>query len=318
MTYKKKTILITGAAGFIGSNLCRRLLSDNHFVIGLDNFVTGSHKNIEAFKDNPNFSFIEHDLENPLTIVEPIDEIFHLASIASPYHYQKQPIKTLKTNTIGIYNILDLALKHRAKIFQASTSEIYGDPKVHPQKESYLGNVDTIGPRACYNESKRIAETLFFEYHKTYGLDIRIGRIFNTYGPQMDSSDGRVIPNFIIQCLNQKPMTIYGSGNQTRSFCYIDDLIEGILELMKKESFFPMPINLGNDLEISLNDLAKMIQDLTKSDSPILHLNKTLQDPQRRKPDLTLAKTHLNWNFSTWLKEGLIQTIHYFKSIAKD
>ena len=304
-----KRILISGGAGFIGSNLCEKLLNEKNDIICLDNLSTGSFSNIEKMDHHNNFTFINHDVTKKIDIF--VDEIYNLACPASPIQYQNNPIKTLETSVIGSLNLLDLACKYNSKILQASTSEIYGDPQVHPQVESYWGNVNPIGTRACYDEGKRCAETLFFDYQRQHNVNIRIARIFNTYGPNMALNDGRVISNFIVQALNDKNITIYGNGAQTRSFCYVQDMIDGIVKLMNDE--ISKPVNLGNDNEISIIEVAKLIIKLTNSKSKIIFQKLPDDDPIRRKPDLKLAKEKLRWYPSTAIKDGLIKSINYFK-----
>ena len=304
-----KKILVTGGAGFIGSHLCERLLKEGNEVICLDNFSTGSKDNIIHLVNNPKFKIIKHDIENPLLIE--VDEIYNLASPASPVHYQKDPIKTIKTNVLGAINILDIAKKNNAKVLQASTSEVYGDPEIHPQVEEYRGNVNPIGPRACYDEGKRCAETLFFDYYRKYKVDIRVVRIFNTYGPKMAINDGRVISNFIIQALKNENITIYGDGKQTRSFCYIDDLIEGLIKMMNSNQIGP--INLGSPNEFTILELAQKIIKSINSKSKIIFKPLPKDDPKQRKPDITKAKKYLNWEPNISLEEGLTHTIKYFK-----
>ncbi|OUU24045.1 MAG: NAD-dependent dehydratase [Candidatus Endolissoclinum sp. TMED37] len=306
---KKRNILVTGGAGFIGSHLCKRLLVDNHRVICLDNLFTGSLKNIDSFKNNNNFEFVNHDIIEPYYIKD-IDEIYNLACPASPIHYQHNPIKTIKTCTIGVINMLGLAKKNNAKILQASTSEVYGDPEIHPQKEDYNGNVNTIGFRSCYDEGKRCAETLFMDYKREHNLDVKIVRIFNTYGSNMTKNDGRVVSNFILQALNNENITIYGNGSQTRSFLFIDDLVEGLLNMMKSD--FVGPVNLGNPIELSMNDLAHKIIKLTNSSSNIIYKKLPSDDPKRRKPDISLASSKLGWSPEINLETGLRKTINYF------
>ena len=308
---KNKTILVTGGAGFIGSNLCRRLLKENHRVICLDNLFTGTLKNIEDFENNKNFEFINHDITKPY-YRNNVDEIYNLACPASPAHYQSNPIKTVKTCTIGVINMLGLAKKNNAKILQASTSEVYGDPEIHPQKENYNGNVNTIGYRSCYDEGKRCAETLFMDYKREHSLNIRIVRIFNTYGPNMTKNDGRVVSNFILQALNNEKITIYGDGLQTRSFQFIDDLVEGLLKMMNND--FVGPVNLGNPEELSIKDLATKIIKLTNSSSYIVHKDLPKDDPKRRKPDISFASSKLGWNPAINLETGLLKTINYFNN----
>jgi len=306
---KKKTILVTGGAGFIGSHLCKRLLNENHYVICLDNLFTGSLENIESLKNDDNFEFVNHDITKPY-YRDNIDEIYNLACPASPIHYQSNPIKTVKTCTIGVINMLGLAKKNNAKILQASTSEVYGDPETHPQKEDYNGNVNTLGYRSCYDEGKRCAETLFMDYKREHNLNIRIVRIFNTYGPNMTKNDGRVVSNFIIQALNGKDITIYGDGSQTRSFQFIDDLVNGLMKMMNSDSVGP--INLGNPIELCMKDLATMVIKLTNSSSNIIYKELPEDDPKRRRPDINLAKSILDWSPIIDLETGLKKTINYF------
>ena len=309
-----KNILITGGAGFIGSHLCKRLLDEGNKIICLDNLFTGTKDNISNLMDNPYFEFVNHDITKPY-YREDIDEIYNLACPASPIHYQINPIKTVKTCTIGVINMLGLAKKNNAKILQASTSEIYGDPEVHPQTEEYNGNVNTLGFRSCYDEGKRCSETLFMDYFREHNLKIKIVRIFNTFGPNMAVNDGRVVSNFITQALSQKEITINGDGNQTRSFQYIDDLIDGMIKMMNSENNFIGPVNLGNPREISMNGLASIILRLTKSTSEIIFNNLPPDDPKRRNPDISLANKKLNWDPKCDLENGLLNTIKYFKNI---
>jgi UDP-glucuronate decarboxylase len=306
-----KTILITGGAGFIGSNLCYKLLNknDNNKIICVDNLFTGKMENINNMLSNNNFVFINHDIINPLTIEEKIDEIYHLACPASPPKYQIDPIFTLKTNFIGTMNILDLAVIKKCKILLSSTSEIYGEPLETPQKEDYRGNVNTIGIRSCYDEGKRIAETLMMDYHTKYNVDIRIVRIFNTYGPNMDKYDGRVVTNLIRQMLSNKDITIYGDGTQTRSFCYIDDLLDGIIKLMASDYIYP--INIGNSNDITVKELTEILFNLIATESNITYLPLPSDDPTNRKPDITLAKKILKWEPKIDLETGLIKTIEF-------
>lgn len=311
---KQKTILITGGAGFIGSHLCAALTVLRHSVTCLDSLVTGSEMNIARLKNNSNFRFIKHDIVDHIEIEEKIDEIYNCACPASPIHYQANPIRTIKTNTIGVINVLGLAKKHGSKVLQTSTSEIYGDPLEHPQKETYRGNVNTIGPRACYDEGKRIAEAIFFEYYRAHKISIRVARIFNTYGPNMAKEDRRVISNFIIQALQGKPITIYGDGSQTRSFCYIDDMVRGLIAFMENKTETG-PINLGNPEEYSIKDIALKIIKETGSESKIIFKDLPIDDPTRRKPDIFLAKKKLNWSPKINLNVGLKKTIEYFKSV---
>ena len=307
-------VLVTGGAGFLGSHLCRRLLNKNFKVICVDNFYSSHHSNINSLKSNPNFLFLEQDVCQ-LKIEKKIDYIYNLACPASPVHYQFDPVKTIQTNILGSINVLELAKKNKAKILQASTSEVYGDPSISPQKEDYWGNVNPIGIRSCYDEGKRAAETLFFDYYRQYEINIKVCRIFNTYGPYMAQNDGRVISNFIIQALNNKDLSIYGSGNQTRSFCYVDDLIDGLIKIMNTEDSFTGPVNLGNDLELSIKDIAEKIIRLSNSHSSINCIDPVSDDPMQRKPDLGLAKKYINWNPKTDLDQGLKLTIDYFRNI---
>lgn len=311
---KTKKILVTGGAGFIGSHLCKALIELGHNVICLDNLFTGSINNISVLRDNINFEFVNHDITEPY-YRDNIDEIYNLACPASPIHYQYNPIKTIKTCTIGVINILGLAKKNNAKILQASTSEVYGDPEVHPQHEDYNGNVNSIGPRSCYDEGKRCSETLFMDYHREHNLKIKIIRIFNTYGPNMAINDGRVISNFVMQAINDKVITIYGDGSQTRSFQYIDDLIDGMIKMMDTNNNFIGPVNIGNPHEISMNKLASTIIRLTNSKSNIIFKELPVDDPKRRNPDINLAKNKLNWAPNYSLELGLSYTINYFKEL---
>ncbi len=311
-----KRILITGGAGFIGSHLCERLLNEGNEVLCLDNFFTGSKQNILHLLSNPNFELIRHDIVFPY--YAEVDEIYNFASPASPVHYQFNAIKTLKTSLIGSINMLGLAKRVKAKILQASTSEVYGDPLVHPQKEDYYGNVNPIGPRACYDEGKRAAETVFFDYHRQNGVKIKIIRIFNTYGPRMHPNDGRVVSNFIIQALQNKPITVYGDGSQTRSFQYIDDLVEATIRMMNTPDNFTGPVNIGNPEEITILQLAQKIIELTNSKSKIIFLALPENDPKKRKPDISLAKEKLNWEPRVSLEQGLLKTIEYFDNILKN
>jgi UDP-glucuronate decarboxylase len=306
-----KKVLITGGAGFIGSHLCERLLNDGNEVICLDNFFTGSKDNIIHLMNNPYFEVIRHDIEEPILLE--VDEIYHLASPASPIHYQKDPVKTVKTNVMGAINVLDIAKRTSARVLLASTSEVYGDPEIHPQVEEYRGNVNPIGPRACYDEGKRCAETLFFDYYREYGVDIRVIRIFNTYGPRMAVNDGRVVSNFIIQALKNEDITIYGDGSQTRSFQYVDDLINGMIKMMKSD--YIGPINIGNPDEFTILDLAKKVIDLINSKSKIIFKPLPQDDPKKRRPDITKAKKYLNWEPKVKLEDGLKNTIEYFKRV---
>jgi UDP-glucuronate decarboxylase len=306
-----KRILVTGGAGFLGSHLCERLLKEGHEVICLDNFFTGTKKNITQLLDNERFEIIRHDVVVPIFIE--IDEIYNLACPASPVHYQHDPIQTLKTGVLGAMNMLGLAKRTGAKIMQASTSEVYGDPEVHPQPESYWGRVNPNGIRSCYDESKRCAETLFFDYKRQHNLNIKVARIFNTYGPNMHPNDGRVVSNFIIQALRNDPITVYGDGTQTRSFCYVDDLIEAFVKLMSLPDDFSGPINTGNPKEFSILELAERVIQMTSSKSIIDFKPLPQDDPTQRKPDISLAKEKLDWEPKIELQEGLIKTIEYFK-----
>lgn len=305
-----KRILITGGAGFIGSHLCEKLLSQGNEIICLDNFFTGSKDNIRHLLGNNHFELVRHDITKEY--FAEIDEIYNFACPASPIHYQFNPIKTMKTSILGITNMLGLAKRCKAKILQASTSEVYGDPQTHPQKEDYWGNVNPIGLRSCYDEGKRAAETLMMDYKRQNNVDAKIIRIFNTYGPRMAENDGRVVSNFIIQALKNEDITIYGDGSQTRSFCYVDDLIDGIIKMMEHNDFTG-PVNLGNDTETQIIEFAKIIIELTNSKSKIINMPLPSDDPTKRRPDLTLAKEKLNWEPTTSTKEGLIKTIQYFE-----
>ena len=307
-----KIILITGGAGFIGSNLCKNFLHHGNTVICVDNFFTGKKSNIESLMNNKNFTLIKHDIINPLDIQGNIDQIYHLACPASPPKYQLDSIYTLKINFLGSLNILELAREKKCSVLLASTSEIYGEPEISPQNESYRGNVNTIGIRSCYDEGKRIAETLFTDFYKNYNVDIRIVRIFNTYGPNMDINDGRVVTNFIKQMLNNEEITIYGTGNQTRSFCYIDDLLNGLIKLM--DSGYHKPVNIGNTREISIKKLVEILYTLIDTKSDIIFKNLPKDDPTNRNPDITLARKILNWKPKIDLEEGLQYTISFLKS----
>lgn len=313
MVQHPRTVLVTGGAGFIGSHLSEALLKAGNKVIALDSLVTGSRANIAHLEANPHFSFREHDIIDPIEIAEKADEIYNCACPASPIHYQANPIRTIKTNTIGVINVLGLAKKHGARILQTSTSEVYGDPTEHPQTENYRGNVSTIGPRACYDEGKRVAEALFFEYYRMHNVPIRIARIFNTYGPRMAENDGRVVSNFILQALRNQPITIYGDGSHTRSFCYVDDLVRGLMALMASGD--TGPINLGNPEEYTIGQLAEKIIEMTGSASKITYQEIPVDDPTRRKPDISKAIKILNWQPTAPLKDGLAQTIAYFKTV---
>jgi UDP-glucuronate decarboxylase len=308
------TVLVTGAAGFLGSHLCDRLLDKGYDVIGLDNFFTGSKNNIRHLWDNDHFEMIRHDIVQPVLLEA--EQIYNLACPASPVHYQYNPVKTIKTSVIGAINMLGLAKRVKARILQASTSEVYGDPEEHPQKEDYWGRVNPIGPRSCYDEGKRVAESLMINYHQQNNVDIRIIRIFNTYGPRMAMKDGRVVSNFIIQALQGEPISIYGNGEQTRSFCYVSDLVEGAVKMMEQEDLTG-PVNLGNPKEIKIIELAESILKLTGSKSKIIFHPLPEDDPVRRKPDITLAKKNLNWQPQVSLDDGLKETIHYFEKKLK-
>jgi len=314
-----KRILVTGGAGFLGSHLCEKLIAEGNIVICADNLYTGSLENINHLIDHPKFTFLNHDVCDPFDMNFYVDEIYNLACPASPIHYQRSPVKTIKTSILGAINVLELAKKCNAKVFQASTSEIYGDPLEHPQKESYWGNVNPIGIRACYDEGKRCSETLFFDYNREYGVRIKVARIFNTYGPKMSIDDGRVVSNFIVQALNDDPITMYGNGEQTRSFCYVSDLIEGIVKLMNSPEEIIGPINLGNPREFTMLELALKVKSYTGSNSQIIFLPLPSDDPKKRKPDITIAKKILNWEPEICLDTGLIKTIEYFeKKIQKN
>jgi UDP-glucuronate decarboxylase len=311
----RKRILVTGGAGFLGSFLCERLLGEGHDVLCVDNFFTGARDNVLHLLDDPRFELLRHDVTFPLYVE--VDEIYNLACPASPVYYQFDPVQTVKTNVHGAINMLGLAKRTRARIFQASTSEVYGDPSVHPQPESYRGSVNTIGPRACYDEGKRCAETLFFDYHRQYGVDIRVARIFNTYGPRMHPNDGRVVSNFIVQALKGEPVTLYGDGSQTRSFCYVDDLIEGFVRLMAAPDLIG-PVNLGNPVEFTVRQLAELVIDLTGSASPIHFKPLPQDDPLQRQPDIAQARTRLGWEPAVSLREGLARTIAFFEMRLQD
>jgi len=308
--------MVSGGAGFLGSHLCDRLLHDGHEVICIDNFFTGSKKNILHLMDNPFFEVIRHDITMPFFIE--VDEIYNLACPASPIHYQFNPIKTIKTSVAGSINMLGLAKRIKAKILQASTSEVYGDPQVHPQTEDYWGHVNPIGSRACYDEGKRCAEALFVNYKKQNNVRIKIARIFNTYGPRMDPQDGRVVSNFIMQALRGEDISIYGTGEQSRSFCYVDDMIDGLIRLMNSGDDFTGPVNLGNPDEMSMLELASLVKELTGSESGIAFNELPEDDPMQRQPNISLAKKELNWEPSTKVKEGLQKTIEYFKELQAE
>lgn len=307
----RKRVMVTGGAGFLGSHLCERLLNDGHDVLCVDNFYSGTKDNIEHLVENPHFEMMRHDVTFPLYVE--VDEIYNLACPASPIHYQRDPVQTTKTSVHGAINMLGLAKRTKAKILQASTSEVYGDPEVHPQNESYWGHVNPIGIRSCYDEGKRCAETLFFDYHRQHQLEIKVVRIFNTYGPRMHPNDGRVVSNFIVQALSGKDITIYGDGSQTRSFCYVDDLIEGFIRLMASPSDTTGPINIGNPVESTIKELAETIIAMVGGKSKLIFNPLPQDDPKQRKPDITLARNKLGWEPKVKLNDGLTNTVDYFK-----
>ncbi|WP_019628321.1 UDP-glucuronic acid decarboxylase family protein [Thioalkalivibrio sp. AKL10] len=309
----RKKVLVTGGAGFLGSRLCERLLQEGHEVLCVDNFFTGSRDNIRDLVRNPLFEVVRHDITQPLYVEA--DEIYNLACPASPVHYQFDPVQTTKVCVHGAINMLGLAKRTGARILQASTSEVYGDPEVHPQKEDYWGRVNPIGPRACYDEAKRCAETLFFDYRRQHAMPIKVARIFNTYGPRMQPRDGRVISNFVLQALQGQPITIYGSGEQTRSFCYVDDMVQGLMDLMKTDDDCTGPINLGNPQEVSVLDLARQIIRQTGSNSSLVHQDAAEDDPRQRQPDISLARDQLGWQPTISLEAGLEQTIAWFRDL---
>ncbi len=316
MNTNTKRILVTGGAGFIGSHLCERLLEAGHEVVCVDNLFTGRRKNIKHFLDHDRFEFIRHDIIQPLLV--DVDQIYNLACPASPIHYQDNPVKTIQTNVVGTYNMLELARQLKARILQASTSEVYGDPHVHPQTEGYWGNVNPIGPRACYDEGKRCAETLLTDYHLQNGIQVRIARIFNTYGPRMAMNDGRVVSNFAIQALQGEPITIFGDGSQTRSFCYVDDLVEGLIRLMNYENENAAePINLGNPQERTILNLAELIMQIAGSKAEIVNLALPKDDPKQRKPNISRAKERLDWEPTIGAEQGLLDTVEYFRQELK-
>jgi len=313
---REKTVLITGGAGFLGSHLCDRLIDDGHDVICLDNFFTGSKRNIEHLIGHPRFELLRHDVTFPLYVE--VDEIYNLACPASPIHYQHDPVQTTKTSVHGAINMLGLAKRLKARIFQASTSEVYGDPSIHPQTEAYWGNVNPIGPRSCYDEGKRCAETLFFDYWRQHRLEIKVARIFNTYGPRMHPNDGRVVSNFIVQALKGEPITIYGDGSQTRSFCYVDDLIDGFVRLMDTPKDLTGPVNLGNPGEFSMKELAELTLEMTGSKSKLTFLALPQDDPKQRQPDIAQARERLGWQPTVPLRDGLRHTIGYFDKLLSE
>lgn len=308
-----KKILVTGAAGFIGSHLCRALLDAGHSVTGMDNFQSGSRTHIDKLKTNARFAFIEHDVMALFNVSDIFDEIYHLACPASPPDYQRDPVRTLMINVVGTFNLLELAHRLNAKLLQASTSEVYGDPTIHPQPESYTGNVNTIGPRACYDEGKRAAETLCFDFHRKLGVEIKVVRIFNTYGPHMRADDGRVVSNFINQALKDESITLYGDGQQTRSFCYVDDMVAGLIAMMESASGITGPINLGNPDEFTMEELAEKVLEQTGAESSLSYQPLPADDPKQRQPDITLAKQVLGWEPKVKLDKGLAKTIAWFK-----
>jgi len=311
--YSRKRVMVTGGAGFLGSHLCGRLLQNDCEVLCVDNYFTGTRNNILALQENPHFEMIRHDVTFPLYVE--VDEIYNLACPASPIHYQHDPVQTTKTSVHGAINMLGLAKRVGAKIFQASTSEVYGDPEMHPQREEYWGHVNPVGPRSCYDEGKRCAETLFFDYHRQHNLRIKVGRLFNTYGPRMHPDDGRVVSNFIMQALQNQPITIYGDGSQTRSFCYVDDLINLFLLFMESDDAFTGPMNMGNPGEFTILELAEKVIELTGSKSEIIFKPLPADDPRQRQPDITLARTKLGWEPEVVLQDGLQQTIQYFEDL---
>ena len=310
----RKRVLVTGGAGFIGSHLCERLLSDGNDVLCIDNFYTGRKENVAHLLDNPYFELLRHDITFPLFVE--VDEIYNLACPASPVHYQRDPVQTIKTSVVGSVNMLGLARRTNAKILQASTSEVYGDPTVHPQPESYWGNVNPIGPRSCYDEGKRAAETLFFDYHRQRNVRIKVARIFNTYGPRMQLDDGRVVSNFVVQALKGNDLTIYGDGTHTRSFCYVDDMVDGLVRLMATGDHVTGPMNLGNPEEISIWELAQLVRQLTNDEVGILHKPIPEDDPRRRQPNIDLAMTLIDWSPTVSIYSGLMHTIEYFRRLV--
>ena len=311
----KKRILVTGGAGFIGSHLSEKLLGDGHEVVCVDNFFTGTKDNIKHLLENHNFEIVRHDICFPLYVE--VDEVYNLACPASPIHYQFDPVQTTKVNVLGSINMLGLAKRLKIRIFQASTSEVYGNPTVHPQTETYWGHVNTIGPRACYDEGKRCAETLFFDYYRQHKMDIKVARIFNTYGPRMHPNDGRVVSNFIMQALHNKDISVFGDGSQTRSFCYVDDMVEGIIRMMNTPKGFTGPVNLGNPSEVSILELGRLIIAITGSSSRMIYKPLPQDDPERRRPNITLAQEKLGWEPTVALEDGIRKTIEYFEEIIK-
>jgi len=312
----EKRVVVTGGAGFIGSHLCERLLQDGHDVICVDNLYTGTRRNMEAAQAHPRFEFLRHDVCFPLYVE--VDQIYNLACPASPTHYQFDPVQTTKTSVHGAINVLGLAKRVKARILQASTSEVYGDPAVHPQSEDYWGHVNPTGPRSCYDEGKRCAETLFFDYRRQHGLPIKVARIFNTYGPRMHPDDGRVVSNFVVQALRGRDITVYGDGSHTRSFCYVDDLVDGLVQLMRTPDKVTGPVNLGNPVEFTIRELAEIVLDMTGSSSRIVHEPLPIDDPKRRRPDISRADEILDWRPSTPLREGLAPTIAYFERLLQE
>jgi len=311
--YRPRRILVTGGAGFLGSHLCERLVKEGHDVICLDNFFTGSKRNIEHLMESPRFELIDHDVTTPINLE--VDEIYNLASPASPVHYQHDPVRTTRTCVLGAINMLDIARAANARILQASTSEVYGNPEVHPQHEAYWGHANPIGVRSCYDEGKRCAETLFFDYRRQYDTRIKVARIFNTYGPRMHPDDGRVVSNFIVQALNNEHITLYGDGNQTRAFCYVDDMVDGLVRLMSSDETFTGPVNLGTPQGMTILELAEAVVELTGSHSTITQKPLPEDDPQQREPDINLATTELQWQPRTALRDGLKRTIAYFDAL---
>ena len=311
-----KHVLVTGGAGFLGSHLCERLIADGHEVLCVDNYFTGNRHNLAALREHPNFELMRHDVTFPLYVE--VDQIYNLACPASPIHYRIDPVQTTKTSVHGAINMLGLAKRTRARIFQASTSEVYGDPQVHPQNESYWGNTNPIGPRACYDEGKRCAETLFFDYYRQHGLQIKVARIFNTYGPRMSPNDGRVVSNFVLQALRDEPITLYGEGDQTRSFCYVNDMVDAFVRFIESAPDVVGPINLGNPTELSIRALAELVIEITGSRSKLVHEPLPTDDPARRQPDISKAREILGWEPSTPLREGLAETIAYFDRMMAD